>query len=79
VLALSAKLPDLRAQIATDLSCRGLQRDRVLALALALVDRGYFRAGGEQYAEDNDSYGLATLLCDHVVAPANGNSPSSIF
>ena len=27
---------------------------------------GYFRAGGEQYAEENDSYGLATLLCEHV-------------
>ncbi|WP_319432977.1 DNA topoisomerase IB [Mycobacterium sp. RTGN5] len=71
VLELSAKLPDLRAQIAADLSCRGLQRDQVLALALVLVDRGYFRAGGEQYAEDNDSYGLATLLCDHVVARGN--------
>jgi DNA topoisomerase IB len=38
----------------------------VLALGLTLVDRGYFRAGGEQYAEDNDSYGLATLRCDHA-------------
>jgi DNA topoisomerase IB len=43
-----------------------LTRDRVLALALHLVDRGYFRAGGEQYAEENESYGLATLLCAHV-------------
>jgi DNA topoisomerase I len=68
VLAMSAKLPDLRTQVAADLSCRGLHRDRVLALALYLLDRGYFRAGGEQYAEDNESYGLATLLCVHVRA-----------
>ena len=33
---------------------------------LHLVDLGYFRSGGEQYAEENESHGLATLLCDHV-------------
>ena len=45
---------------------RGLERDRVLALALHLLDLGYFRAGSEQYAEENNSYGIATLLCEHV-------------
>jgi DNA topoisomerase-1 len=38
----------------------------VLALALHLLDLGYFRAGSEQYAEENNSYGIATLLCEHV-------------
>jgi len=66
VLELSKQLPLWRKRIAHDLSGRGLTRDRVLALALYLVDRGYFRAGGEQYAEENESYGLATLLCEHV-------------
>ncbi|WNG86494.1 DNA topoisomerase IB [Mycobacterium sp. ITM-2016-00317] len=66
VLELSARLPQWRARIAEDLTERGLHRDRVLALALALIDRGYFRAGGEQYAEEHEHYGLATLLCDHV-------------
>jgi DNA topoisomerase I len=60
------KLPAYREQVAKDLAGRGLSRDRVLALALHLFDRGYFRAGGDQYAEENESYGLATLLCDHV-------------
>jgi DNA topoisomerase I len=67
VLELSTQLPAWRAAITKDLSRRGLTRRRVLALALRLLDRGYFRAGGEQYAEENESYGLATLLCDHVV------------
>src|ERR1700760_1474558 len=66
VLELSKELPALRTGIAKDLGRRGLTRRRVLALALHLLDRGYFRAGGEQYAEENESYGLATLLCDHV-------------
>jgi DNA topoisomerase-1 len=66
VLEMSTQLPAWRARIAEDLAGRGLQRDRVLALALHLLDRGYFRAGGEQYAEEHESYGLATLQCDHV-------------
>jgi DNA topoisomerase-1 len=66
VLEMSAALPDMRRQIAADLRGRGLERDRVLALALHLLDLGYFRAGGEQYAEENNSYGIATLLCEHV-------------
>ena len=66
VLAMSAALPDMRRRIAADLRRRGLERDRVVALALHILDLGYFRAGGEQYAEDNDSYGISTLLCEHI-------------
>ena len=66
VLAMAPALPDMRRQIAADLRGRGLERDRVLALALHLLDLGYFRAGGEQYAEENNSFGIATLLCEHV-------------
>lgn len=66
VLEMSKKLPGWRAEIARDLGGRGFTRQRVLALALHLIDLGYFRAGGEQYAEENDSHGLATLLCEHV-------------
>ena len=66
VLEMSAVLPDMRRRIAADLRRRGLDRDRVLALALHLLDLGYFRAGGEQYADENNSFGIATLLCEHV-------------
>src|SRR5262245_41751694 len=66
VLEMSAALPDMRRRITADLRRKGLERDRVLALALHLLDLGYFRAGGDQYAEEHDSYGIATLLCEHV-------------
>jgi DNA topoisomerase IB len=66
VLELSTRLPEWRARIATDLKRQGLTRKRVLALALRLLDRGYFRSGGEQYADEHESYGIATLLCEHV-------------
>ncbi len=66
VLELSTRLPQWRAAVTKDLSRQGLTRNRVLAVALRLLDRGYFRAGGEQYAEEHESYGMATLLCEHV-------------
>lgn len=66
VLELSKQLPAWRTRIARDLAGRGLSRDRVLALAMHLLDLGYFRSGGEQYAEENDSYGIATLRREHV-------------
>ncbi len=66
VLGMSAGLPLWRRQVAENLRGRGLDRDRVQALALYLLDRGYFRAGGEMYAEENNSYGIATLRCEHV-------------
>jgi DNA topoisomerase IB len=65
-LSLAKHLPDWRVQLLADLRGRGLGRDRVLALAQHLIDQGYFRAGGEEYAEENGSFGLATLLRDHV-------------
>jgi DNA topoisomerase I len=65
-LEMSAALPAWRERIAADLAGAGLRRDRVLALALHLLDRGYFRAGGEEYAQENSSFGIATLHCEHV-------------
>jgi DNA topoisomerase IB len=65
-LSLSKQLPDWRLQLLVDLKGRGVGRDRVLALAQHLIDQGYFRAGGEEYAQENGSFGLATLLRNHV-------------
>jgi DNA topoisomerase I len=65
-VSLAKQLPDWRLDLLIDLRRRGLGRDRVLALAQHLIDQGYFRAGGEEYVEENGSYGLSTLLRDHV-------------
>ncbi|HEX6714370.1 MAG TPA: hypothetical protein VF066_13340 [Thermoleophilaceae bacterium] len=59
-------LPDMREHVERDLRGRGITRTRVLAAAVRLLDRGFLRIGGESYAEDNDSYGLATMRKDHV-------------
>ena len=48
------------------IDARGLGRGRVLAAAIRLVDLGFFRPGGEEYAEQNGTFGLATITKDHV-------------
>jgi DNA topoisomerase I len=64
-------LPDMRQHVERDLAGKGITRTRVLAAAVRLLDRGFLRIGGESYAEDNDSYGLATMRKDHVTVTDN--------
>jgi DNA topoisomerase-1 len=59
-------LPGLRKRVEADLALRGFAKDKVLAAAVRLLDIGYFRIGGEEYAEENESFGLATLERSHV-------------
>lgn len=66
VQRVARSLPQLRKQVAEDLDGRGLTRARVLACLTRLLDLGFLRIGGERYARDNGSYGLTTLLREHV-------------
>ena len=60
-------LPPLRRQLATDLTRRGpLDRARVVAVVLALMDEANIRVGNREYARTNESFGLTTLLDEHV-------------
>ena len=60
-------LPALREHVDADLmDTDRLTRERVLACAVRLLDRGFFRVGSEQYTAQNDSFGLATMRKEHV-------------
>ncbi len=59
-------LPALRERAGSDLAQPGMPRERALGCAVRLLDRGFFRIGSEGYAEENDTYGLATLRKSHV-------------
>jgi DNA topoisomerase IB len=59
-------LPAMRARVEEHLEADGMTRERVLACAVRLLDRGFFRVGGEDYAVENESYGLATIHKRHV-------------
>lgn len=59
-------LPALRRDVARDLARSGLQRERVLAGAVRILATCFLRPGGEVYASENGSFGLATLRKRHV-------------
>ena len=60
------KLPKLRRAVTADLRRQGMPRERALACAVRLLDLGFFRIGSEVYAEENESFGLATVRREHV-------------
>ena len=66
MLRFAARLPVLRERVEADLALAGMPKDRVLACAIRMLELGFFRIGGETYAEENDTYGLATLRKEHV-------------
>jgi DNA topoisomerase I len=66
VLEVAARLPEARRAVAQDLQLEGMPYERALGTAFRLLDLGFFRIGGEAYAEANNSYGLATIHKEHV-------------
>jgi DNA topoisomerase I len=60
------KLPDLRATMAAHLDNEELDSDRVCAIALRLINLGWFRVGSEQYAKESRTYGITTLSRRHI-------------
>lgn len=60
------RLGPLRAAVAAQLRRRTVDRDVVLAAMLRIIDRGGLRVGTQEYADENDSYGLSTLLNRHA-------------
>src|SRR5437764_290841 len=59
-------LPQLRARVEEDLKRLGLQRERVLAAIIRLMELTFFRIGNSEYAKANKSFGLTTLRDRHV-------------
>jgi DNA topoisomerase-1 len=59
-------LPVLRRAVGRDLAASGLGKRRVQAAGVRLLDIGCFRVGSEEYAEEHETYGVATLLKEHV-------------
>ena len=67
MIVFARTLPKLRKRVEAELDGGDeLTYDRVCACAVRLLDRGFFRVGGEDYAVRNESYGLATMKKSHV-------------
>ena len=59
-------LPKMRWTWNEHLAIDGMPKERILACSARLLDLGFFRIGTEGYAEQNQSYGLATIRKNHV-------------
>jgi DNA topoisomerase I len=55
-----------RKRVLKDLRTTGMSRDRACAVAVRLLDLGYFRIGNDVYADEHGSFGLTTLQRRHV-------------
>jgi len=59
-------LPGLRSSMAEHLEADGLDRERVSAIALRLINLGWFRVGSERHTRESRTYGITTLTRRHV-------------
>jgi DNA topoisomerase I len=66
MVAFAAALPRIRERTEQDLRRQGLPREKVLATVVRLLEKTMMRVGNDEYARDNDSYGLTTLQDEHA-------------
>ena len=66
MLEFARRLPRVRRACARALAADGMGREKVLACAVRLLDHGFLRIGTESYAEENATYGLATMKRRHA-------------
>ena len=66
LIRFAERLPALRIAMAEHLDRDGLDRERVSAIALRLINLGWFRVGSERHARESRTYGITTLTRRHV-------------
>jgi DNA topoisomerase I len=59
-------LPKIRRRINKDLALPSLPRKKVLATVVQLLEGTFIRVGNEEYAKDNNSFGLTTMQNRHI-------------
>ena len=59
-------LPKIRRRAARDLRKKGMPREKVLAAVVKLLETTLIRVGNDEYAQQNNSYGLTTIHNNHA-------------
>lgn len=72
MLAFGEVLSKIRAQVQKDLKQTQLNRSKVLALVISLMEETHIRIGNNYYAQKNKSYGLTTMRDKHVKQTEEG-------
>lgn len=59
-------LPKIRSKVSYDLQIREINKRRILATVIWLLEHTFIRIGNEEYSRENNSFGLTTLRNRHV-------------
>ncbi len=59
-------LPGIRKKVAADLHSTSLSKNQILATIVWLLEHTFIRIGNDEYAKDNNHFGLTTLRGKHV-------------
>ena len=71
ILRFADRLPRMRRITSEHLRHRELDREKVLAAMVRLMNAAYFRVGEERYAKKNKTYGIVTLRRKHLTIEGN--------
>lgn len=71
VVAFADALPSIRETVREHMALRGLPREKVLATVVHLLETTLIRVGNDDYARQNNSYGLTTLKNRHAAVEGN--------
>ena len=74
MISFGEALIKMRRVLKRDLDLPGLPREKVLAAVVSLLDATRVRIGNTEYARDNKSFGLTTLLNRHVSFVRDGRA-----
>lgn len=66
LIRFAERLPDLRAAMAEHMDRDALDRERVSAVAVRLINLAWFRSGHERYAKTSRTFGVTTLTKRHA-------------
>ena len=66
LIGFATKLPAIRKRTSVHLRHPGLTREKVLAAVVQLLEKTLIRVGNDEYAKENQSFGLTTLRDGHV-------------
>lgn len=72
IVSFAEHLPEIRERVARDITLSGLPKEKVVATVVRLLEITHIRVGNQEYARDNNSYGLTTVKDQHVKKTKKG-------
>ncbi|HET7450297.1 MAG TPA: hypothetical protein VFJ78_06840 [Gaiellaceae bacterium] len=66
LIRFAERLPELRLAMSEHMELEGLPFEKVAAIAVRLINLGWFRVGSDRYAKTSRTFGITTLRKNHV-------------